>query len=159
MERRPHARCAGHLLIECLVALSLFSWSLLGLAMLHSRSMTAAHGAQLRSYAALQLQDLAERMRMNRDAPTGAYRIDGCPETPASPTACAAGCPPAALAAWDIAQWCASSRLLLGSGFVDASVTPIDEDYRISMELSMRVMGTSGHQSVDTVDLSMEVRP
>ena len=157
---RRRSRCAGFLLLEGLIALTLFSFCLLGLAMLHARAMAATHGSHLRSAAVVQLHDLAERMRMNREAPAGAYLAGGCPEGTAPVGGCSTtGCDPGALAAWDIGNWCAQTRALLGAQFVEASVSGAGGDYLISLELVERAVSGEGRLSIEPVELSLRVRP
>lgn len=156
---RLRIRCAGYLLLDSLVALSLFSFSLLGLASLHSRSLAVAHGAYLRSLAAVQAADLAERIRLNRDAGSGAYRLD-CTATPvAQECSLAPGCAPDELAAHDIAQWCAGTKANLGAAFVAAVVSDDADGYLITLRWRERAIGTGGKQSPATATLSLRVHP
>ena len=65
---RPRAAAAGFTLIESLVALLVLSIGLLGVAAMQLASLQANNGAFQRTQATFLAQDIADRMRANREA-------------------------------------------------------------------------------------------
>ena len=71
-------RATGFTLIEVLIAVVVFAIGLLGVAGLQVAGMRFTHGSQLRSVAALQAANIADRMRANRvGVRNGYYNILG----------------------------------------------------------------------------------
>ena len=97
-------RMAGFTLLEVLVALVVLSIGLLGLSGLQTTSLRNNHAAFLRSQATLLNNDIADRMRANRDSATaGNYNIDyaGTPTV----VSCVGSCSAVQVAQIDVAEW------------------------------------------------------
>ena len=106
-------RVAGFTLLEVLVALVVLSIGLLGLSGLQTTSLRNNHAAFLRSQATLLNNDIADRMRANRDSATaGNYNIDYA----GTPTAvsCVGSCSAVQVAQIDVAEWRAYVERLPG---------------------------------------------
>jgi type IV pilus assembly protein PilV len=59
--------CTGYTLVEVLVALTVMSIGLLGMASLQARTLQASRAAAMHAQAATLAADLADRVRANRD--------------------------------------------------------------------------------------------
>jgi type IV pilus assembly protein PilV len=104
---------AGFTLLEVLVALVVLSIGLLGLSGLQTTSLRNNHAAFLRSQATLLNNDIADRMRANRDSATaGNYNIDyaGTPTV----VSCVGSCSAVQVAQIDVAEWRAYVERLPG---------------------------------------------
>ncbi len=119
----PTVHIRGFTLVEVLVAVSVFSVGLLGLAGLQSYALRTNHSAYLRTQATILSYDIVDRMRANRDqAKIGGYDIALGTAAPSS-TDCAtptANCTPAQISQFDLAYWVNSLNAFLPSG--DASI-------------------------------------
>jgi type IV pilus assembly protein PilV len=93
-------------LVEVLVALTVLSIGLLGIAVLFATGFRASRAALVHTQAVTLAADLAERMRANR-VPAGAY---ACPE-PCDPAAAGDG-----IARFDLSEWLASVQARLPGG-------------------------------------------
>lgn len=103
MNRSKPAR--GFSLLEVLISLLIFSLGLLGMAGLMVMSVKTNQSAYLRTQASFLAQSMADRIRGNLgriNLYNGAYSA-----ATAGPDTCASGvaCPPATIAARDIALW------------------------------------------------------
>ncbi len=120
----PHGTQLGLTLIENLVALLLLSFSLLGMAGLITQTLGRGKDSVSHSLAAMQAQDIADRMRANRKAyDIGNYftylgtastqpASQGCSASGFGGTPTVADCTPDQMAqddAYDWRQWVASS--------------------------------------------------
>lgn len=115
--RIAYPRCRGLTLIEVLVSLLILSIGILGLATLQTASLNFNAGASQRTQATVLANDMAERMRGNRQAAlASAYDIAVEDPTPA----CAAPSLAGTLAAQDISAWrmALACRLPLGTGSI-----------------------------------------
>ncbi len=107
------ARQTGSSLIEVLVAVTVLSIGLLGVASLQALGVQSSNSAYLRTQANVMAMDILDRMRVNADvARAGGYEV-------AIGTATIAG---ASIAADDISAWktALSASLPGGDGSVDA---------------------------------------
>ncbi len=160
----------GLTLIENLIALLLLSFSLLGLAGLIAKTLVREKDAVSHSLAALQAQDIAERMRANRKAyDAGIYFVYlSAADTLANAQNCSAGgfaatpspavCSPVQMAqddAFDWRQWVAKS-LPGGVAVVCRDDTPddgsdtdvaCDNGSRIAIKIFWRVARGGGRAS------------
>ena len=59
-------KCTGFTLLEVMIAMVIFSISLLGLASLQGQSLQFSHGAYLKSQATFYAYDVLDKMRANR---------------------------------------------------------------------------------------------
>lgn len=108
---RPGSRTRGVSLIEVLVALLILSVGLLGLAGLQTASLQYNHSASLRTQANNFAYDMADRMRVNRNAAVdGHYNIDKGGSLPTGNS----------VADQDVAEWVQTVRNTLPDG--DASI-------------------------------------
>lgn len=119
---------SGALMVENLVALVVLSFALIGLAGLMTRTLGREKDSVFHSLAAMQAQDIAERMRANPNAlNAGTYRthLGGLGTAPAARNCSALGfgavaapaaCDAAALAEDDAAGWRAWIAATLPSG-------------------------------------------
>lgn len=107
--------CRGFSLLEVLVALVVLSLGLLGIAGLQLTSVRYGYSANLLYQAALQANDMADRMRANMvGVNAGAYNnISG---VGADPGCISVSCSPAQMAATDAYQWNTLNATQLPSG-------------------------------------------
>lgn len=117
MSSRLRQRCpAGFTLIEAMVALTVVSIGMLGIASLYTRTLGAARTTQYRSQAINLLADMADRIRGNRlggAAYAGAAMDHGCDIDGG------ASCTPAQMAAHDLYTWGGQVGSLLPAGAWD----------------------------------------
>jgi type IV pilus assembly protein PilV len=115
---RKHTR--GISIVEALVALLILSVGMLGIAALYLESVRANRTALARTSAVQLINDMADRIRANRNA-LGNYTLVAGTAPGAAPVDCAtttAKCTPAQTARFDINRWHASvlARLPKGPG-------------------------------------------
>jgi type IV pilus assembly protein PilV len=106
---------SGFAMLEVLIAIVILGFGLLGFAGLQATGIRANHGSYLRSQAALQAYDMADRMRSNLKGVTaGSYdSISGSGSDPACITS---GCTSAQMAQYDQYAWNSANAALLPSG-------------------------------------------
>lgn len=112
-----HHKQHGFTLVEAMIALVIFSIGLLGLAGLQASGMRSNTTSLFRTQAIIQANDMAERIRANREAASaGAY--DSITTTlPSSPPDCINNqCTAAQLATFDAFEWNTFNSELLPSG-------------------------------------------
>ncbi|MDH4383537.1 MAG: type IV pilus modification protein PilV [Gammaproteobacteria bacterium] len=138
MTRKPPAAARGFTLIEVLVALAIFTIGLLGIAGLQVAGMRFTQGAQLRSVATIQAENMADRMRANRvGVLNGFYNTEGKMPSSITKDCNVNSCSPAELASFDLFNWNTANgsskpresnpdALPGGSGVVCLDSTPID---------------------------------
>jgi len=104
-------RQRGMTLVEVLIAIVIFAIGLLGIAALQVAGLRYTKGSQSRALAAMQAENIIDRMRANA---TGVR--DGFYRNPdAESTDCAVNnCTPAELAAYDWNRWLSETRQALG---------------------------------------------
>lgn len=97
----------GFSLLECLIALSLLAFTLLGLARLHINAFHAFSANQQYTHAAQLALDMTERIRANANgAKAGYYNRLSTQNSSASNTNCqTSACSAKNLADYDLAQW------------------------------------------------------
>ena len=107
----------GFTLIEILVAVTILSIGLLGLAGLQTTALRNNQASLMRTQASLLAYDMADRMRANLSA-VGAGSYDSGTTTPAVTSGCSSltGCDTTAMAANDLAEWNAAVAAALPSG-------------------------------------------
>lgn len=111
----PGQRQAGMTLIEVLVTLLIFSLGLMGSASLQTVGLRFNQSAHLRTMAAVQAYDLADRMRANHAGiDSGDY--DNIDSTPADPGCAQNHCSPAQLAQLDAHEWNSANASMLPAG-------------------------------------------
>jgi type IV pilus assembly protein PilV len=119
----------GFSLLEALVALVILSVGLLGIAGLQARGLLNNVNANFRTQAVFLADDLADRMRANKRAMTGATKHFDQP-TAAYTAGCltSAGCSVQQMARTDFFLWeqRVSGTLPAGSGEVCIDSTPVD---------------------------------
>lgn len=106
---------AGVAMLEVLITIVILAFGLLGFAGLNAAGIASNHGSYLRSQAALQAYDMADRIRANLtgaqnslyDSISGAGTDPGCIST---------GCTLAQMAAYDKWAWNAANAVLLPAG-------------------------------------------
>ncbi|HFC53932.1 MAG TPA: type IV pilus modification protein PilV [Gammaproteobacteria bacterium] len=138
---------AGFTMVEVMVALLIFTISLLGLAGLQAASLRDNQSALLNSTAAQLISSMGERIRANPEgASAGGYLVDSSsgasPEPP--PANCYTGqCSPAQIAASDAYEWLSavSSRLPSASG----KVTSNGDVYTVSVTWRSESGGGGGN--------------
>ncbi len=144
-------------LIEVLVAILLLGVGLLGLAGLQTQSLKYNNEAYLRSRATILAQDMADRLRANRDVAitnTSLYTFK-LTDTPGSNlTLCdSSNCSPQQLAQYDFAQWRGeiSADLPDGKGALEplAKGSSVDwQDYKITISYTLQQGGQGNGQAV-----------
>merc|ERR1712000_710015 len=122
-------------MIEALITLLLFSIGMLALGAMYGRGLAVSHSSYLRSLAAIQAADMAERMRANPFGAVNVYELadNECTAAaqPALPASCSGDCEgdtltPDELAGWDLNAWCNSNLALFGGLFNTATIKPDD---------------------------------
>ncbi len=109
---------AGFTLIEVMVALTVVSIGMLGIASLYTQALGAARTTQYRSQAINLLADMADRIRANRLG--GAAYAGGASNHNCDLTG-GASCSPAELAADDLFDWGERVEALLPGGVSNVS--------------------------------------
>jgi len=106
---RARLRQQGFSMLEVLIAVLVFSLGMLGLAGLLIFAISSNHVAYLRTQATFLAHNMADRMSANPAGVwAGNYGTAATPTifpVPAGTASCAAGCTPAQLATYDMAQW------------------------------------------------------
>ena len=171
----------GFTLLEVMIAVVVFSIGLLGIAGLQVAGMRFTHGAQLRSLATMQAENLADRMRTNGAGfAAGNYNITGAMPTSFKNDCDTAQCSAADLATFDLVTWnsgaagkpAESNAAVLpgGDGIVCIDSTPDDGDtgdwkcdnlgsvYAIKLRWVERTSGAqdAGQTSPDTKQISAD---
>ncbi|MEQ8494846.1 MAG: type IV pilus modification protein PilV [Gammaproteobacteria bacterium] len=104
-------RQRGMTLVEVLIAIVIFAIGLLGIAALQVAGLRYTKGSQTRAIAAMQAENMIDRMRANEAGVTqGFYRNPGVESVDCG----SATCTPAELAAWDWNRWMSETRQALG---------------------------------------------
>jgi type IV pilus assembly protein PilV len=101
----------GMTLIEVLIAIVIFAVGLLGIAALQVAGLRYTKGSQARSVAALQAENMIDRMRANSIGVDSDFYLAVDPE---SIDCDSADCSPTQLAAFDYARWLSETRQALG---------------------------------------------
>jgi type IV pilus assembly protein PilV len=101
---RRHGTAAGFSLIEALVALVVLSIGMLGIAALYIEGLRASRTALVRTEAVNLADDMADRIRANRDGGDD-YAGPAAIAPNANCMAGGAGCDPADMAAHDLRVW------------------------------------------------------
>lgn len=146
---------AGFTLIEAMVALVIFSIGMLGLAGLQASGMRSNTTSLLRTLAITQANNMAERIRANREgASNGDY--DAITTTlPGSPSDCVNNqCSAAQLATFDAFEWNTFNSRLLPSGRGTVQRQGTTNVYTITLmwdedRTGATGQGCSGNASID----------
>ncbi|MBK9571347.1 MAG: type IV pilus modification protein PilV [Rhodoferax sp.] len=129
-KRRAMARVSrqhGMSLIESLVALLVLALGIMGLAGVQARMLAENRTTNSRAIAVSLIEDLANRMQLNRDAALGALDavfLAGATILPAAVDCSSATCTPAQMAQSDLNTWRTAMRALLGPGGNSAVFRP-----------------------------------
>lgn len=106
---------AGFAMLEVLISILIVSVGLLGIARLQTAGIRFNHVSSLKSQAALQAHDMADRLRENQQGvSSGSY--DDLSGTATDPACIASGCPAGQLAQYDHYSWNQANASLLPSG-------------------------------------------
>ena len=111
---------SGFTLLEVLVSLVVVSFGLLGIAGMHVAALRDTSGSHVRTIAAQQADDIADRMRANWAAEADGSYNTGLPPMVDPGFDCAgsaANCTPDGLAQADLYQWNQRNSLLLPNGY------------------------------------------
>lgn len=135
----------GFSLIEVMITLTVISVGMLGIAGLQLAGMRYAHQANLRYQAALQGNNMAERINANRaGVALGAYNdLSG---TPRDPGCSKTTCTPAQIAQLDAYEWNTGNAAVLPSGTGTIKGKGINSLFTITVTWMER--GTTGSASV-----------
>lgn len=116
IDSRPSRRRSGGVsLIEVLVALVILSVGVLGLSRLQATQLRANNAAYLRTQAAIQAYDMADRMRANQ-AGVEAGSYDAIAGIPTNPECIDTGCTTAEIADYDAWEWNTQNARVLPNG-------------------------------------------
>lgn len=159
--------CRGFSMIEVLIALIILAVGILGVASLQGNSLRFTHNAQLRTEATSIAQDMAERLRTNRDhalASDGNYRIDlrAGTSTTAGVRDCSTNdCDADQLAAFDIDQWLqAIGTLPNGMGEVKVDADGRAAEIWVMWDNRSEVgLGCTGYPEVNLACMYLAVHP
>lgn len=113
--RPARDRSAGFAMLEVLIAVLVISVGLLGIARLQTAGVRFNHVSYLKSQAALQANDMADRLRENQlGVSAGAYNnLSG---SSSDPGCIASGCAAGQLAQYDYHAWSQANASLLPTG-------------------------------------------
>ncbi len=160
---RPAAVHAGFTLVEVMVALVIFTVSLLGLAGLQASSLRNTQLAYVNTVATQLAYDMGERIRANREgAEAGNYNIDNINNPVSAPSAdCyASSCSAAEIALTDAYEWLSAIVAELPSG--KGQVVENAGVYTITIMWDQERKGATGTDcgggSEDLVCLQIQVR-
>lgn len=134
-------RSSGFAMIEVLITVLVLSVGLLGIARLQAAGIRYNHVSYLKSQAALQAYDMADRLRENQQGvSTGAYNnLSGSSSNPAC---IASDCPAAQLAQYDDFAWNQANAALLPNG--QGSVIRSAESFVITVRWDGDRSGATG---------------
>lgn len=108
-------RTAGFAMVEVLIAVLVLSFGLLGVARLQTAGIRYSHVSHLKSQAAIQTYDMADRLRENQlGVSTGAY--DSLSGSSSDPNCISTGCTTEQLAQHDYHVWNQANATLLPAG-------------------------------------------
>lgn len=134
-------RQAGVSLLEVLVAIVVLSLGLLGLGSLQATGLRMNHSAYLRSLAAQSAQDMADRLRANRQAAlAGAYNIAIGASAPDTST----------LPKREVNEWLTSELAGLPAGDGSIAVNSANQTAIITVEWDDQRAGVRGETPDDT---------
>lgn len=126
---------AGVTLVEVLIALLLLAFGLIGIAAMQTAAINNNVVSAQYTQAATLVQNMAERMRANRDGVVNnRYAFPVGPVTASPPVDCSQNvCSSADQAAWDIAAWYATATPVNPLGNVPAGPTANLPDVQVSI--------------------------
>ena len=138
-------RQRGVSMIESLVALLVLAIGVLGLAGLQTRSLVETRHTNARANALMLANDLAERMRLNRDQAiitdnSNPYLRDFEQSIAAGPTCTTKACTPAELGQFDRDEWSRSVRQLLPGGQARVEA-PANNQIRVTFRWRNNIKG------------------
>ena len=157
----------GVTLIEALVTLLVLSVGALGIASMQLAGLKYASGSYGRTQAVILADDMANRLKSNRQQALGAaaYNLPGFGSpTPAIPTDCLnIICTPADLAAYDLATWPTELARVLpsGQGSITSATTTVpgldgttitQQEFSIVVGWRQVSSGTSNTSSTESVN-------
>jgi type IV pilus assembly protein PilV len=172
-------RQSGFTLIEVMIAMVVTAVGLLGLAKMQALAISGTHNAGSRSLIALQVGSLASAMHANPAFWTvvgtsgpGSFTansntVTGSPDLSTTSTAitsaCATGCSPKEMAAYDVQKWMAGmyEQFPTYNAKVDCTVTaPITCEIYVTWSENQLAVSTAAKSSVETaVSFSAFVKP
>jgi len=136
-------------LIEAMVTLAIVSFGLLGVAGLLLNGIRVNNVSNMRTVAALQVNDMADRVRANyKGLKAGAYNaLDTSGSTCESGGAAPAICSEIQQAHSDMNKWNLQNAALLPSGFGSISVVPgLSELFEITVSWDETKSGAAGQK-------------
>lgn len=108
-------RIFGFAMLEVLISIVIISVGLLGIARLQTTGLQSSKGSNLKSLAALQAYDMADRLRANKQG-VGDGNYDNLSGAGANPGCIASSCTAQEVAEYDQYAWNAANATLLPSG-------------------------------------------
>lgn len=147
----------GVSMIESLVALLVLAIGVMGLAGLQTRSLVETRHTNARANALLLANDLAERMRLNREAALSAnagerYTVDFGNAVNTTTDCRQAPCDRAALRNFDLNEWLLSVRQLLPGGQVRVEA-PINNQIRVTFRWRNNIKGAEFGEADNSTEL------
>ena len=123
-------KSTGFTLLEVLIALTILSIGLLGLAAMQTMAISAGQGGYLRTQAVWQIYDITDRMRANSSGVKSNYYDNIDSGTVSLPTSCNP-CDDLGRANWDAYDWATSVQNTLPTG--TATVTGDGTNFTITI--------------------------
>jgi len=135
------SRSAGFAMLEVLITILVVSVGLLGIARLQTAGIRFNHASYLKSQAALQAYDMADRLRENQQGVSaGAY--DNLSGSSSDPGCIASDCAAGQLAQYDYHAWTQANASLLPAG--QGSVTRQGNAFLITVRWDEDRNGATG---------------
>lgn len=138
---RASSQSAGFAMLEVLITVLIISVGLLGIARLQTAGIRFNHVSYLKSQAALQAYDMADRLRENQQGVSaGAY--DNLSGTTSNPGCIATACTAGELAQYDHYDWNLANIALLPAG--QGSVARVGNFFLITVRWDGDRSGATG---------------
>lgn len=133
-------RQRGISLIESLVALVVAALGILGIVGVQMRTLADTQTGVRRAQAILLIEDIGERMKLNPNALANINAYETAFDAEPTVPDCSGGCDPAALAAYDVANWKKTVKENLPLGQASIFIPPAEAELAAGMGRQLGVM-------------------